>query len=372
MATTYRYLLADLLTNDIIAELPLTGVAFTQQLNQAGTFSGHLMLSGINTDKFNVDASTIPGKCGLYVDRDGILVWGGVIWGRQYNSQDQALTIQAREWISYFERRRITQTVDFVAVDQLVIAKTLIEDAQSVAFGDIGVGYNSDGETTSGILIDRVYYDYELKNVFQAIQDLSRQSDGFDFQIAISYDAVTDLPRKDFNTYFPRSGLVYTPGDPACPVFEFPAGNIVEYEYPEDGSTTANVIYAIGAGSNEGKLIGSAVHPTIYTEGWAVLEDQVNYSDVTDQTVLDNLAMGAVNAFVIPPITMKVVVPAFVDPVYGTYEVGDDARIMITDDRFPNGLDAIYRIVGSSVQPGEDGPERVTLSLTLGTESEIA
>ncbi len=93
--------------------------------------------------------------------------------------------------------------------------------------------------------------------------------------------------------------------------------------------------------------------------------------DVTDQTVLDNLAMGAVNAFVIPPITMKVVVPAFVDPVYGTYEVGDDARIMITDDRFPNGLDAIYRIVGSSVEPGEDGPERVTLSLTTGTESEI-
>jgi hypothetical protein len=88
MTTTYRYLFVDLLSNSIIGELPLTGVAFTQQLNQAGTFTGHLMLSGINTDKFNVDASTIPAKCGLYVDRDGILVWGGVIWGRQYNSQD--------------------------------------------------------------------------------------------------------------------------------------------------------------------------------------------------------------------------------------------------------------------------------------------
>jgi hypothetical protein len=82
--------------------------------------------------------------------------------------------------------------------------------------------------------------------------------------------------------------------------------------------------------------------------------------------------MGAVNAFTTPPITLKVVVPAFVDPVYGTYEVGDDARIIIIDDRFPNGLDAIYRIVGSSVEPGEDGPERVTLSLTTGTESESA
>jgi hypothetical protein len=371
MATTYRYLFVDLLTNTIIGELPLTGVAFTQQLNQAGTFSGHLLLSGINTDKFNVDNSTIPAKCGLYVDRDGILVWGGVIWGRTYNSEEQTLSITAREWISYFERRRITQTVDFVGIDQLVIAKTLIEDAQDKPYGDIGIGYNSEGETTSGILIDRVYYYYELKNVFQAIQDLSRQSDGFDFHVDIEYDGVTGLPAKYFNTYYPRSGLVYSVGDINVPVFEFPAGNIVEYEYPEDGSTAANSIYAVGAGSNEGKLISNAEHPTIYSEGWALLEDQQTYSDVTDQTVLDNLAMGAVNAFVTPPITMKVVVPAYVDPVYGTYEVGDDARIMITDNRFPNGLDAIYRIVGSSVEPGEDGPERVTLSLTTGTESEI-
>jgi len=46
MTTTYRYLFADLLTNSIIAELPLTGVAFGSQLNQAGTFQGHVLLSG--------------------------------------------------------------------------------------------------------------------------------------------------------------------------------------------------------------------------------------------------------------------------------------------------------------------------------------
>jgi hypothetical protein len=170
--TTYRYLFVDLASNTIIAELPLTGVAFTQQLNQAGTFSGHLLLSGINAAQFNVDASTIPGYCGLYVDRNGILVWGGVIWGRTYNSTEQKLTFNAREWISYFERRRITQTVDFAGIDQLVIAKTLIEDAQAAPYGDIGIGYNTEGQTTSGVLVDRVYYYYELKTVFNAIQDL--------------------------------------------------------------------------------------------------------------------------------------------------------------------------------------------------------
>lgn len=365
--TNYRYLFVDLLTNTIIGELPLTGVGFTQQLNQAGTFQGHLLLSGINTYQFNVDASTIPGKCGLYVDRNGILVWGGVIWGRTYNSSSQTVTYNAREWISYFERRRITQDVEFTQIDQLVIAKTLVEDAQAKPYGDIGVIYNTEGQTTSGILIDRVYYYYELKGVFQAIQDLSRQGDGFDFHIDVSYDETTGLPTKAFNTYYPRSGLIYSPTNINVPVFEFPAGNIVEYEYPEDGSIAANTVYALGAGSNEGKLISEAQDVERFAEGWALLEDQQNYSDITDQSVLDSLSVGAVTALSYPPITMKITVPAFVNPEFGSYEVGDDCRIVIKDDRFPQGFDEVYRIVGVSVQPGEDGPERVTLSCTTGT-----
>lgn len=366
MATTYRYLFVDLLSNTIIGELPLTGVGFTQQLNQAGNFQGHLLLSGINADKYNVELSTIPAHCGLYVDRNGVLVWGGVIWGRSYNSTQQTLTFNAREWISYFEHRRVNYDVQFTGIDQLVIAKTLIENAQNEPYGDIGVLYNSEGQTTSGILVDRTYYNYELKNVFQAVQDLSRQSDGFDFHIDIEYDGITGLPAKYFNTYYPRSGLAYSFGDPNVPVFTFPAGNMVEYEYPEDGSVVANTVYALGAGSNEGKLIAIAQDSSKLSTGWALLETTANYSDVTDSTVLANLASAQVLATSYPPTVMKIVVPAYVDPVYGTYEVGDDCRVIITDSRFPNTLDQVYRIVGSSVQPGENGPERVTLTLAQG------
>jgi hypothetical protein len=366
MATTYRYLFVDLASNSIIAELPLTGVGFTQQLNQPGTFQGHLLLSGINADKFNVDASTIPGRCGLYVDRDGILVWGGVIWGRSYNSTSQTLTFSAQEWISYFDHRRVTQDVQFTNIDQLLIAKTLIEDAQDATYGDIGVGYNSAGQTSSGVLVSRTYYNYELKNVFQAVQDLSRQGDGFDFSIDVEYDGITGLPVKNFNTYYPRSGVAYTTASLSVPVFQFPAGNVVEYEYPEDGSVVANTVYALGAGSNEGKLIELGQDTTKLVAGWALLETTSNYSDITDTTVLQELASAQSLATSYPPVVLKVVVPASVNPIFGTYALGDDARIIITDSRFPNTLDEIYRIVGLTVQPGEDGPERVTLTLAQG------
>ena len=365
MATTYRYLFVDLLSNTVIGELPLTGVSFTQQLNQPGTFQGHLLLSGVNANKYNVELSTIPAHCGLYVDRDGILVWGGVIWGRSYNSTSQTLTFSAQEWISYFDHRRVTQDVEFTNIDQLIIAKTLIEDAQAAPYGDIGVGYNSEGQTTSGVLVSQTYYYYEFKSVFQAIQDLSRQGDGFDFHVDVAYD-INGQPQKYFNTYYPRSGLSYSFGDANVPMFTFPAGNMVEYEYPEDGSAVANTVYALGAGSNEGKLIATGQDTARLVEGWALLETTSNYSEITDQTFLQQLADAQSLATSYPPVVLKVVVPAYVDPVYGTYEVGDDARIVITDSRFPNTLDQIYRIVGSTVQPGEDGPERVTLTLAQG------
>jgi hypothetical protein len=361
VTTTYRYLIANLVTNEIIAELPFTGVSFTQQLNQAGTWQGHLLISGIDTAQFNIDEATIPMKNAIYVDRNGVLVWGGVIWGRSYNSPEQKLVISAREFISYFERRRIITDTNYDQVDQLEIAADIIAQAQAVPNGDIGVLLNTEGETTSGVLVDRVFYGYELKAVFSAIQDLSRQLDGFDFFIDVYYDNITGLPVKAFNTYYPRIDSV------TLPVWIFPAGNTIEYEYPEDGSIAANTIYALGAGSNEGKLISVAQDTVKFAEGWALLEDQANYSDVTDQTVLDNLAGGQVLASAYPPTTLKLVAPPFVDPEFGTYEVGYDARIIIQDSRFPNGLDEIYRIVGLTVEPGEDGPERVTLTLTQGT-----
>ncbi len=363
--TTYRYLFADLLTNEIIGELPITGVSFTQQLNQAGTLQARLLLTGIDTYEFNVEACTEPARNVIYVDRNGVLVWGGIIWNRTYNSASQTITINAREFESYFERRRISTTQNFVNADQLLIAQTLITDAQNVPSGDIGVIV---GTETSGVLLDRVYYDYEIKGVYQAIQDLSRQDDGFDFNIKVEYDAITNEPIKTLILGYPRTGHIDSGvGDIDTPVFVFPAGNIVEYEYPEDGFIAANKLFALGAGSNEGKLIAIATDATKLAEGWAVLEEQANYSDITDQTVLNELATGQVLAISEPPPIIKVVVPASTDPVFGTYEIGDDARLIIQDPRFPTGLDAVYRTVALNVQPGEDGPERVTLTFTITT-----
>lgn len=360
---TYRYLFADLLTNAILAELPITGVNFTQQLNTSGTLTGRLLLSGIDAKALNISAATIPGRTAIYVDRSGVLVWGGVLWNRQYNSSAQTLSFQAREFESYFERRKITATQVFTNTDQLTIANSLMNTAQSITNGNIGIATSL---ATSGVLVSRTYYGYELKNVYQAMQDLSRQLNGFDFNIQVAYDGGGN-PIKSLVLSYPKSGTTYSATNPSAPVFQFPSGNIIEYEYPEDALIAANTIYALGAGSNEGKLIATATDATLLAAGFPLLEQEANYSDVTDATMLAGLATGQIKATSYPPTTLRIVAPPSENPVFGTYVLGDECRVIITDNRFPSTLDAIFRIVSLSVIPGEDGPERITLTLTTGT-----
>lgn len=366
-ATTYRYLFADVVTGNIIGELPITGVGFDQKLNTAGTLNAHIQLAGLDVTKLNIMPSTIPMRCAIYVDRNGTIIWGGIIWARSYDSLTQTLAITAREWISYFERRRITNTVTFSAIDQLAVAQQLIVNAQSATYGNVGVLYNQDplSTLTSGVTVTQTYYYYELKNVYSEIQNLSKQSGGFDFAIDCYYNGSGGV-NKSFNTYYPRRGIAYNALLATVPVFELPAGNIISYSYPEDGSLAANTIYATGSGSNESMLTATVLDSTKYATGWPLIEDSISNNTITDTGVLTNLANGQLKAVTYPPVTMTLVVPPYQNPVFGTYRVGDDCRVRITDARFPTGSDSTYRIIALSVQAGEDKPEQVKLTLALG------
>jgi len=360
---TYRYLFADLLTNQILAELPLTSVRFSQQINSPGNFSATLQLAGLEVNDLNVSNATIPARTAIYVDRDGTLIWGGILWNREYSSKDQTLTLNANEFESYWNRRRITTDTVFTNTDQLTAVQTIVNNANAATNGNIGITVGSE---TSGVLINRTFYGYEYKTVLSAIQDLSKSATGFDFNIQVYYDS-NGNPAKLLRLGYPRYGKKYSATSTSVPVFELP-GNITEYTWPEDGSITANYLYTLGAGSNPGKLISTAYDGTKIAAGWPLLEEQANYSDVSDPTLLANLATAQVSIVSYPPTTIKITMPPSLDPIFGSYEVGDDARIRILDDRFPNQLDTVYRIVAFSVQAGENNqPELVTISLSLTT-----
>jgi len=107
---TYRYFLTDLVSNQVIAELPFTGVSYERQLRKAGNFSGSIPVVAA-TEKLNIYEATMPGRTGLYVMRNDVCVWGGIIWAREYSESNKTLSVDASEFTSYFYHRHIWQTL---------------------------------------------------------------------------------------------------------------------------------------------------------------------------------------------------------------------------------------------------------------------
>lgn len=367
MAYTFRYVTTNIYQsgstpNPVIAELPFTGVNFTQQLNSIGTFQGNVLLSGINSTNLNVYNGTTPGKTILWViyndteSSNSYPVWSGVIWNREYDSENQILSITAQEMLSLYQRRRISDTKTYTTQDPTYIAQNLMQYTEAKSYGKTGLTYSV---PSSSFSTTKTYNNYEFKSVYQAVKDLAQNF--FDFAI-IPYLSGGDLVNQ-FTIGLPL-GTPYSSSDPTSAVFQFP-GNVISYRFPEDGISAANRLYGLGYGANSKKLTTTAVDSAKYTDGFPLLEDAVNYIDIGDQTLLNNTTLGNLNAVSYPPTTVEIVIPTYVDPYYYThYSIGDTVQVRITDDYFPSGLSLILRIVGMSVNPGENGPDRVTLTLT--------
>jgi len=357
--------------NPIISELPFTGVNFTSQLNSVGSFQGHVLLSGINSEQSNAYDGTIPGKTilwVLYTDSDtytSVPVWSGVIWAREYDSASQTLSISAQEMMSLYARRRISTTQDYTATnyDPSYIAQQLMIYAEGLTHGKTGLDTTTFVNATP-FVTKKLYNSYELKSVYQAVKDLAA---GY-FDFAIKPMVVSNVLKNFLYIKYPL-GTAYTTTNPYATVFEFP-GNLIEYKFPEDASSAANKLYGLGYGNNTTQYVATAIDGSKITSGdWPLLEDTANYTDIGELQLLKDLTLGQLNAISYPPTTIEIVIPPYISPIYPSYQIGDQVRLSIKDDYFPNGINFgnnsdPLRIMAISVNPGENGPSRITLTLT--------
>jgi hypothetical protein len=104
LVADYRYFVCDLVTSTVLAEIPFFNVSYGRALKEAGSFSGDIP---VNADTYNLALyeNTIPGKTALYVVRNGICVWGGIIWSRSYDIRNKILNVSGNEFTSYLYHR---------------------------------------------------------------------------------------------------------------------------------------------------------------------------------------------------------------------------------------------------------------------------
>ncbi|HZN17200.1 MAG TPA: hypothetical protein VFB84_03270 [Micromonosporaceae bacterium] len=363
-AATYTYLVADLRTGAVLDELPLTGVSFDKRLNDTGSLRGQLRVDdpGIRTREPRL--LTEPGRTAIYVDRDGDLLWGGIIWTSRYQAASSTLEIGAADFLSYLEHRRVlsypvtdTGTVSFTNTDQLEIATALVALAQSHPGGDLGV--TARGAPPSGVSRSVSYAAGELKLVADALRDLANADGGFDFTVDVEYGP-DGRPVRFIRFGYPRLGQ---PGGPH--VWEYGA-NIVDFSWPTDAARMATRVFAQGTTDTDLPLLRYAEDTSAYDDGLVLLDDAASQLDTRDPALVDAQARGELAARRRPVVLPELTVRADLDPVVGSYSVGDGVRVVIADPFFTSDqVDVTVRLLSFEVTPGDDaGLEQVKLTVT--------
>ncbi|MFH9870388.1 hypothetical protein ACH4NT_30480 [Streptomyces lydicus] len=364
IAPTYRVLLCDLRSDQVLDVLPITDVSLDDYIGKIGSASATIPLPN-RAVAARARAAVEPGRTAMWIERGSEIWWGGVLWTANLTSNARGflnLQVQAGGWASYLDHRAILHTQQAVQVDQYDIVRGLIDYSASLPGGDIGI--EADAEQLSGVLRDRTFRRYDVPRIGEVIDQLAATEGGFEWRI-MSYREPTNgrrVKRLQLGAPVIRTGASEV-------VLDHP-GPLLSYGWPIDATVQANVWQSRSASDNKNQTAESLplmsellVADEQLVAGWPRLDGTSDYSTVTEQPTLDAHARADLAAALRPQRIPEVTVALDRTPLSPAL-LGATVRVRIRDDWWTEGLDHRYRVVGLAISPPLRGrPETAKLFL---------
>lgn len=347
----YRVLVADLISNTIREEIPLSDLRWSLVLNAPGTLTGTIPLDHPKATRANLD----PGGTAIYLERGGLLVWGGILWGARASTRRRIVEITAAGFWSYLRRRRIRHTKTYTGQDQLAIARDLVTYAQSQPGGNLGI---VTGGETSGVTRDRTYYHYERKSIGEAIEQLAAVQNGFDFAIEVQWDATGTTPEKHFRLYYPRRGTRLD-----TLIWNHNVAGVADVTVSVDATRAANQIDALGEGDADAMLIATASDTSVLAR-YPLLDDAISHKDIKESATLQAHAESRLAALRVPVETPEITTQADIWPAFGSYQLGDEGLVIVDDGWIQ--VSSYWRVHEIRVSVDDDGTETVIPRFATG------
>lgn len=363
----YRYYITWTISGQLALEVNFSGVTWSRQIRRAGSFTGKVSFE--NDDRLReAYYATMPAKMSLYVTRNNKPVWGGLISRRSYDASTRELQVEATGFESYMYRRTIWHTTSRGSgVDQYQVVRNLIglmqSDFQSLALpGDRATPHPDNANI--GILVDPrnsgkfqdnlTYHGHELQSFGDAIETLSNNLNGFEYNIEVDWNTETDkfVKRLVFRDTPPSQlpvGTAYTGQRPGLDenFFEFP-GNIISLTYDDSGDAGHTRQWVLG---KQPDPVGEVEQPTLraawenqayMATQWPVLDgvESSKHSDVSVQATLDRYASSYGQQNKPPAGELSVTVNGAMNPHVGSFGPGDWCRLVVTDPFLSQALDS--------------------------------
>lgn len=354
----YTYLFVDILTNTIIAELPCYGTFFSRELSGTGSMNASVACNAAGFSNRDIKNATTPGKVALYAICDDVVLWSGPIWTRTYNNQTYQMTGQS--WESWAYKFFPTTTLTYSNVEQRNVVRDLFIKMQAVtgqsALFTLPASFPTQVGRTENFPID------DLKSYGEMIEYMANFDEGFDYEIIAQFDSAGVLQRyvrmgnPNLGQVQANSGLI----------FEFP-GSISQYWYTENAAEGALKTFGIGAGEGPATLRSTQTQTDLVAAGvWPLFQNVYTNKDVTLQKTLDGQTKAYNKRKRLPVVGWTIEVDPTLDPLVGTWGLGDSALITIEDPAlFPEGpFQAYIRPIGWELNP-PDSDTKETLKLIL-------
>jgi hypothetical protein len=235
--------------------------------------------------------------------------------------------------------------------------KPLSSLTESVLFGS--------GSTPTTDYVSMTFPYRSLQPVSTIVQQLTGLGYGVgcDIGVDVSWPGGFGVPQATINLNYPQRGR-----QSAGPLV-VNATNCFDYTVTVDASTMANTVYLTGGGNDI--VVSQNTYPLAVGAGggYALFESVNNHSQILSpniSAILTQLGIGDLILGSYPPASFSVVTDLWgSDPAYGSFEVGDDCRLMIDQDEyFTNVLDETWRITGYQVNLPDKGAATLTTTVT--------
>lgn len=354
LPSTYRVLTRHALTGDWLTKaLPVTDLEYGPELSGPGSLTGTLSPHLIHSNSTLTD----PGTTEIYVEEDGELRWGGLVWDAR--PQGDTYAIEAASWPSYLMHRydidgNLGGRGPYTYADPCQVIRDCWTYAQAAPDGSLGVTVDATTSTaTIGTPAEPYTFDWwDMPCLGEKIDDIVSGQAMPDYTAVTTWNADKTTPVKRIALGWPRLGRRRTD-------LSFATGvNIItDPEVPQAGDDYAQVVIANGQGDGSAKRRAiSAVR-----NGRLRLESVLDLPDIAATDILAaRAAQEAAFRQVLGTVDEITVIDTKSAPI-GSWQIGDDVPVRVNNAWVA--WRGWCRITGYTIKPTAQGGRQAVLSL---------
>jgi hypothetical protein len=369
MAHKFRYEFRDLLTNNKLEVLPLYGVNMNWVLATKGNNSYGDLTATYRSDladrpTADVIGATEPGRTALWVFRDNVPIWAGIIWSRTYSSQGGGTyQIYAQTFDSYGERVIMTADETWIGDIRNIVRELWIDTAALGAQWNIGLRMPALFTTNLSSLTKSI-----VGNEQVVMGDLSKEMIEYGVEYRLLYGMGNDyrpFVSMEIGRWDGAGGAppVGTFADRMAAELTYP-GTISNYWITDSASKGATHLYGIGKGTGPTTPRGTVTNAALIAAGYPGLGTKLNFRETETQALLDDRLTKAIPYYKVPIVSPTLKLEASAGEVFGTFIPGDYVYAIIDDPRrFQEVMKVYYRVMTISLSPNESGGEDMDFTI---------